>query len=128
MVNPHARKGEKVKKDMKNLKLINSEDNLIKAYPDQFEGIGKFPCTYHIYLKEDVIPACAQDIFQRTMDQIIDHCGGVIGIAHDIIIHGKDDAEHDRRIHKFIKVTRVHGLVLYVTMLSSTVCLYSAIL
>ena len=30
--------------------------NLIKAYPDHFEGIGKFPCTYHIYLKEDAIP------------------------------------------------------------------------
>ena len=46
------------------------------------------------------------------MDQIIDHCGGVIGIADDIIIHGKDEAEHDRRIHKFMKVTREHGLVL----------------
>ena len=31
------------------------------------------------------------------MDQILDHCEGVIGIADDIIIHGKDDAEHDRR-------------------------------
>ena len=27
---------------MKNLNLINSKDDLIKAYPDQFEGIGKF--------------------------------------------------------------------------------------
>ena len=55
---------------------------------------------------------CAQDIFQRMMDQILDHCEGVIGIADDIIIHGKDDAEHDRRLHKFMKVTREHGLVL----------------
>ena len=47
---------EKVKQDMKNLKPINSKDDLIKAYPDQFEGIGKFPGTYHIYLKEDAIP------------------------------------------------------------------------
>ena len=47
---------EKVKQDMKNLKLINSKDDLIKAYPDQFEGIGKFPSTYLIYLKEDAIP------------------------------------------------------------------------
>ena len=38
---------------MKNLKLINSKD---EAYPDQFKGIGKFPGTYHIYLKEDAIP------------------------------------------------------------------------
>ena len=41
---------------MKNLKHINSKDDLIKAYPDRFEGIGKFPGTYHIYLKEDAIP------------------------------------------------------------------------
>ena len=40
------------------------------------------------------------------MDQILDHCGGVIRIADDIIIHGKDDAEHDKRLHKFMKVTR----------------------
>ena len=36
---------------------------------------------------------CAQDIFQRMMDQILDCCEGVIGIADDIIIHGKDDAQ-----------------------------------
>ena len=41
---------------MKNLKLINSKDDLIKAYQDRFEGIGKFPGTYNIYLKEDAIP------------------------------------------------------------------------
>ena len=55
---------------------------------------------------------CAQDIFQRMMNQILDCCEGVIRIADDIIIHGKDDTEHDRRLHKFMKVTREHGLVL----------------
>ena len=58
------------------------------------------------------ILAYTQDIFQRMMDQILDCCEGVIGIIDDIIIHGKDDAEHDRRLHKFVKVTREHGLVL----------------
>ena len=47
---------EKVKQDMKNLKPINSKDGLIKAYPDRFEDVGKFPGTYHIYLIEDNIP------------------------------------------------------------------------
>ena len=46
------------------------------------------------------------------MDQILDCCEGVIGITDDIIIHGKDDAEHDRRLHKFMKVAREQGLVL----------------
>ena len=39
-------------------------------------------------------------------------CEGVIWITHDIIIYGKNDAEHDRRLHKFMKVTWDHGLVL----------------
>ena len=30
-------------------KAINFRDDLIKANPDQFEGIEKFPGTYHIY-------------------------------------------------------------------------------
>ena len=47
---------EIVKQNMRNLKPINSKDDLIKAYPDRFEGIGKSPGTYHIYLKEDAIP------------------------------------------------------------------------
>ena len=55
---------------------------------------------------------CAQDIFHRMMDKILDHSEGVIGITDDIIIHSKDDAEHDRRLHKFMKVVREHGLVL----------------
>ena len=55
---------------------------------------------------------CAQNIFQRMMDQILDRCEGVIGIAGYIIVHGKDDAEYDRRLHKFMKVAREHGLVL----------------
>ena len=32
--------------------------------------------------------ACAQDIFQRMMDQILDRCKGVIGITDDFITHG----------------------------------------
>ena len=51
-----SKEREKVKQDMKNLKLINSKDYLIKAYPDRFEGIGKFPGSYQVYLKEDAIP------------------------------------------------------------------------
>ena len=47
---------ENVKQDLKNLKAINSKDDLIKAYPNQFEGIGKFPGTCHIFLREDAKP------------------------------------------------------------------------
>ena len=44
------RERERVKQDMKKLKLINSSDDLIKAYSDQFKGIGKLPGTYHVYI------------------------------------------------------------------------------
>ena len=51
-----SKEREKVKQNVKNIKPINSKDDLIKVYTDQFEGIGKFPGNYHIYLKEDAIP------------------------------------------------------------------------
>ena len=55
--------------------------------------------------------ACSQDIFQRMMDQIIERCEGVIGIADDIVVYGKDDAEHNRLLHNLMRVAREHGLV-----------------
>ena len=36
------------------------------------------------------------------MDQSLEHCEGVIGIADDIVIYGKDDAEHDRHLHNLM--------------------------
>ena len=60
---------EKVKQDMKNLKSINSKDDLIKAYPDQFERIGKFPGTYHIYLKVDAKPVAQCPIARQEAGQ-----------------------------------------------------------
>ena len=46
--------------------------------------------------------ACAQDIFQWMMDQIFTCCNGMIGIADDVVVHVKDDKEHDKHLHKFM--------------------------
>ena len=54
--------------------------------------------------------ACAQDIFHEMMNQILMHCDGVIGIADDVVVHGKDDKEHDKCLHKFMRVTVNMGL------------------
>ena len=54
---------------------------------------------------------CAQDIFQWMMDQILECCEGAIGITDDVIIHGKDDEEHDQNLHRFLHVTCEHRLV-----------------
>ena len=35
---------------------LNTKEDLIKAYPDRFEGIGHFPGTYHITLWNDAKP------------------------------------------------------------------------
>ena len=45
------------------------------------------------------------------MDQIHDCCMGVIDIADDVFVHGKDDKEHDICVHKFMRVACEHGLV-----------------
>ena len=44
-------------------------------------------------------------------DQILECCEGVIGIADDVIIHGKDDEDHDRNLHNFMHTACEHGLV-----------------
>ena len=46
--------------------------------------------------------ACAQDIFQQMMDQILTCCDGVIGITDYVDVHGKDDKEHDKHLHNFM--------------------------
>ena len=45
------------------------------------------------------------------MDQILECCKGVIGIADDVVIHGCNDKEHDQCLHTLMQVTREHGLV-----------------
>ena len=55
--------------------------------------------------------ACAQDIFQCMMDQILTHCDGVIDIIDNVVMHGKDDKEHDKCLHKFMRITCEHGLI-----------------
>ena len=230
---------QQVQKDLTNLQQLNTKEDLIKAYPDRFEGIGRFPGTYHITLWNDAKPVvhaprkcpitmrplvcekldefleqgiivpveepmdwvsslayswkangklrvcldprdvnkaikrdhhkiptieeithqlagskkftkvdgtssylcivldyessllttfntpwgryrflrlpwgltCAQDIFQRMMDQILEHCEGAIGITDDVVIHGKDDEDHDLNLHRFMCIAREHGLV-----------------
>ena len=54
------------------------------------------PCGRYRFIRLPFGLACSQDIFQRMMDQILERCEGVIGIADDIVVHGKDDKEHDR--------------------------------
>ncbi|XP_064100903.1 uncharacterized protein K02A2.6-like [Macrobrachium nipponense] len=54
----------------------------------------------------------SQDIFQCRMDKILGKVGeGVIGIADDVVVYGRDIQEHDYNLHKLLRVAREEGLV-----------------
>ncbi len=54
----------------------------------------------------------SQDVFQARMDMILGKVGyGAIGIADDIIVHGRNIEEHDANLHKLMQVARQEGLV-----------------
>ena len=50
--------GRKVNQDLQHLNSppLNTKEDLIKAYPDRFEGIGHFSGTYHITVHSDAKP------------------------------------------------------------------------
>ena len=54
---------------------------------------------------------CAPEIFQRTMDQMVEDLNGVEVIMDDVIIAG-DDATHDERLMKFLERASKKGLKL----------------
>lgn len=52
----------------------------------------------------------SQDVFHHRMDQILEQCTGVIGIADDIILFGDSQQFHDRNLHALIEVAAKSGL------------------
>lgn len=52
----------------------------------------------------------AQDVFQKKVDQTFEGLPGVIGIVDDIVVYGKDDAEHDANLIRLMDRTREVGL------------------
>ena len=94
----------------------------------KFDGTSSYLCiildyeslllTHSTHRGEDTgLYACHLDSlalrtsFSEMIDQILERCEGVIGITDDVVVHGKDDEEHDRRLHNLMQVTREHGLV-----------------
>lgn len=53
----------------------------------------------------------SQDIFQKHMDDILSQCPGTLGITDDVVVFGKDEAEHDRNLRHLMEVARKMGLV-----------------
>ena len=54
----------------------------------------------------------APEKFQHIVRQVLADCEGTVNIADDIIVHGKDTAEHDRRLLKVLMRLQKRGLTL----------------
>ena len=53
---------------------------------------------------------CAQDIFQRKVDETFGDLPGVTGIADDIVIYGKSRAEHDHNLRAVMQRAHEAGI------------------
>ena len=53
----------------------------------------------------------SQDVFQSAMDNILRDLPGVVSIADDIVVFGKNRHEHDQHLVKLLERASVEGLV-----------------
>ena len=53
----------------------------------------------------------AQDVFQQKLDAILESCPGTLGIADNVAVFGRSEAEHDANLHNLMPVSCEHGLV-----------------
>lgn len=53
----------------------------------------------------------SQDVFQRAMDKILDGLPGIVTIADDIVVYGKNVKEHDENLHRLMQRAQEKGLV-----------------
>lgn len=54
----------------------------------------------------------APEKYQQVISQVFHDCEGVQNISDDIVIHGRDKAEHDKRLRKALQRIKEKGLTL----------------
>ena len=52
-----------------------------------------------------------QDLFQQAMDRILARTPGCVAIADDVVVYGRDDAEHDMDMMRLMQVAKEEGIV-----------------
>ena len=52
----------------------------------------------------------SSELFQKRLDQALEGLDGVIGVSDDVIIHGKDEEEHDANLKRFLERCRSLGI------------------
>ena len=53
----------------------------------------------------------SQDLFQQAMDRILARAPGCVGIADDVVVYGRNNAEHDTHLLRLMQVAKEEGLV-----------------
>ena len=84
---------------------------IVLIYESSLLMIFNTPCERFRFVCLSWVLACVQDLFQWMVDQNLNHSNGVIGIADNAVVYGKDDKEHDKCLHKFMRITHEDGLV-----------------
>ena len=56
--------------------------------------------------------SCAPEKYQHVVRQVISDCEGAVNIADDLIIHGTNEADHDRKLFRILDRLQQRGLTL----------------
>ena len=64
------------------------------------------------YLRMPMGISCAAEYFQSEMINVFGHIEGVEVVSDDILIHGKDTEEHNKRLIQVLEVARKHNIKL----------------
>ena len=57
-------------------------------------------------------PSSAPEHYQKIIRVGLKYCEGVVNIADDIVVHGRNDAEHDQRLLAVLQCLQEAGLTL----------------
>ena len=55
----------------------------------------------------------SQDLSQQAMDRILARAPGCVGIADDVVVYGRDDAEYDKNLMRLMEVAQEEGLAFH---------------
>ena len=77
---------------------------------DQESSLCNSPFGRYRFLRLPFGLICAQDIFQRKVDETFGDLPGVTGIADDIVVYGYDDRDHDKNVSAVLQQDHETGL------------------
>ena len=74
-------------------------------------GITTFMTHAGRYKRFMFVITSVPEIYQHAIQQVLYGCEGVRNISDDIILHAKDDKQHDERLEKLLERLQQRGIV-----------------